>query len=785
MEKISNMDAVDLRRRDDMSMPAGVPDLWHMQRMWWAVMGAVIAFATAVHLLDRVLYRQRIYAANRKLPTPAKPKVFLFCWAATVTAIAREISYASLSPLTLRKITIRSPPLGRAIVIAAHFVVLVVFCFWKFSPDDAEQYEALGWRAGFLTMAQLPLLFLLAGKNNLIGYLTGSSYEKLNWLHRWAARCLLITATIHMGYEFSLDISEDGSISSQVKTDPTTKKGLAAWAILAWIVFSSVAPIRGWNYEFFVLQHLVSYVAFIVMVLVHTPASDHSWVWISIGLYAFDRLSRVAVTLYNNLSIFHPQQRKNGQASSFWACKAEFTALSGSATRITIADPPITWKAGQHMFLSCNSIVPLQSHPFTIASLPQDGKMEFIVRSHRGGTKRIFKHAEKSRGLPTTTVDIRSTQAENVAVEGPYGYIRPLRQFDSVVFFAGSTGATFIVPLMRDIISAWKESHDKTSNNNKSKKRLGFFATPVGAVTRHIRFIWVIKSKDRLDWFSHHLNSAVKDVQALQSEAGMAVDLEISIYITCDDTLTSENKRSEKAVISTNNPPASAHGRIEQFPSQRSSADAEFASDDEKADLKAGQKYQAEHKETVTSRELADDADSLASYSVRGQSRGEASGTCGPNGTCCCTNTIDDEDAITSTSATGENKICTCNCSAPRPTSSFLESRPPLRANSISGTSSDEKDLQSPQQPLASASPSPISQTLHPTITLLSGRPSPKNIIRKTLEQALGESGVVACGPAGLIDDVRNSVAALSDERAVHKGSGAQGVWFRGEEFAF
>lgn len=74
---------------------------------------------------------------------------------------------------------------------------------------------------------------------------------------------------------------------------------------------------------------------------------------------------------------------------------------------------------------------------------------------------------------------------------------------------------------------------------------------------------------------------------------------------------------------------------------------------------------------------------------------------------------------------------------------------------------------------------------LHPSIIVLSGRPNSRNIIRKTLEQALGESAVVVCGPQGMVDDVRRSVAGLSDERAVHKGTGAQGIYLHTEAFGY
>ena len=43
----------------DMSMGNGVPGLFYLQKMYWAVVGSAIAAATVVHVLDRFLARQR------------------------------------------------------------------------------------------------------------------------------------------------------------------------------------------------------------------------------------------------------------------------------------------------------------------------------------------------------------------------------------------------------------------------------------------------------------------------------------------------------------------------------------------------------------------------------------------------------------------------------------------------------------------------------------------------------------------------------------------------------
>lgn len=63
------------------------------------------------------------------------------------------------------------------------------------------------------------------------------------------------------------------------------------------------------------------------------------------------------------------------------------------------------------------------------------------------------------------------------------------------------------------------------------------------------------------------------------------------------------------------------------------------------------------------------------------------------------------------------------------------------------------------------------------------GRPSLASIVREPVEASAGETSVVVCGAKSLTSTVRNFVATLSDERAVHKGTGAQGIHLHVEEF--
>ncbi|THX53792.1 hypothetical protein D6D06_05892 [Aureobasidium pullulans] len=708
----------------NMSMGNGIPSLFTFERMYWAVVGAAVAAFTLVNLYSWFLYQQRLRSTSM---TPAKPKAFPFRAMATCTAVVREVANASLPVFAIKSLRISSPTLGRASIVGANIVVLLVMCFYKLDVSDQWSFENIGYRTGFVTLCQLPLLFLLAGKRNIIAALIGSSYERINWLHRWASRCFLLTATIHMGYWFA-DWAPYDYIGTKVRTDPITKHGVIAWSILVWITVSSMTPIRGWSYEFFVAQHIVSFAVFIGFIYLHIPVEVKHWVWICVGLFFFDRVVRCFFYLYNNLSILHPAQRKDGTMGKLWALNAELTALPNNTTRVTINNPPISWRPGQHVFLSAHSLAPMQAHPFTISSLPSDGKMEFLIQSQKGGTQKFYRHAERiGMSLPQTNGDLTRGSFTSVAIEGPYGRIRPLQQFDSVVLLAGSSGATYTMPLLRDLVHSWKAM----SGQSKSQREK--------PVTRHVRYVWIVKSGPQLSWFSTQLGQVMEDVARLQNE-GHDVSVDISAYITCDDTFTTEQKTLLDAWRSYSTSSSAKHGSVTEV---LNSVDDEKYND-----------YKSEKK--FVSKDEKIEVQELDRYSLSEKAEPTSKQSCGPNGTCCCTATIEDEDDDEAI-----RPACTCNCGAG-----------PSRTESSASSNLNEKPK--PKQPF-----------LHPAISVFSGRPACRNVIRKTLEQAYGESAVVVCGPQGLVDDVRTSVVSLSDERAVHKGTGAQGIWLHAEAFGY
>jgi ferric-chelate reductase len=121
----------------------------------------------------------------------------------TTNRLGRILEYSQFSPIRHSNL-MKLPPLGIVLLLLIYLAFVLALEFVKQDILGDQHRKAIGVRAGWLTISQLPLLILLSGKVNIIGLITGVGYERLNIIHRWVARMMLLTATLHMGYQQAL-----------------------------------------------------------------------------------------------------------------------------------------------------------------------------------------------------------------------------------------------------------------------------------------------------------------------------------------------------------------------------------------------------------------------------------------------------------------------------------------------------------------------------------------------------------------------------------------------------
>jgi hypothetical protein len=352
---------------------------------------------------------------------------------------------------------------------------------------------------------------LLAGKNNLIGLISGVSYERLNVIHRWVARVLFFLVTLHVIFlHLAWNAYDLGPL--EYSTDSCIPTGWAVYAILIWMNISTVAPIRNFSYEFFVVQHIITFFGFIIAVMMHLPSTalySRVYIYIPIGLYLVDRIVRSTRFAWNNSRPAY----------------ATLTPMEGGVTKICIQSKTVKrWSPGSHIFLSIPRFGPGQSHPATIASVPtsHNGELVFILKSHKGFTSRLLSKATDS-STPLLDKESNVTQQQSAPpptqetylalLDGPYGSSHnDFAAFDTVVLVAGSTGATFTLPILLDIASRVKDGR----------------LLPV----KRLVFLWIVKNTSWTTWISNELTAASDAL------AAAGIEVVIRIHVTCDVNFT-------------------------------------------------------------------------------------------------------------------------------------------------------------------------------------------------------------------------------------------------------
>ncbi len=378
------------------------------------------------------------------LSHPTRPRNFASQAYATALAIFREIAYPQVVRFTRPGwVWLSPPPLGPSLVIFTYWIIITLFLTTGSIAHDAYYWERLGFRAAWVSVTQVPFIFLLAGKVNIASFFLGSSYVDVNWLHRWVSRTLFVTVTIHGSFFLSEWVRAD-FVRIELEMMPMVKYGLGLWAVLAWITISSLIPLRRLCYEFFVLQHIVSAGLFLWLLHIHVPAYASYNVWMAVAFALSGRVYRFSILLCQNIAF---RKRTLGLiAGKRLGHIAETQALAGETTLLTIHDVGFAWKAGQHVLLWCPALGPLESHPFTIANIPGDhrvyglNKVQLIIRARSGFTRKLLRRAASSATV-------------TAFLTGPFGSLPTWNTYETLVLISASTGASFTLPILETVLN--------------------------------------------------------------------------------------------------------------------------------------------------------------------------------------------------------------------------------------------------------------------------------------------------------------------------------------------
>ncbi|PHH81427.1 hypothetical protein CDD82_817 [Ophiocordyceps australis] len=349
------------------------------------------------------------------------------------------------------------PSVGHATIIVLWYIANMVLAFTNLANSIFPMLSNVGSRAAWLAMVNMVITVGLSIKRTPLATMIGISCRGLNIFHRAAGIATIINITIHaLCYAvFYSNSSESGKL-----TEPKTIAGWVGGLCLLLVAISGIL-MRKVSYEIFYYLHATFWVIGIFCIGAHQPQFAHRVILLTViafFIWLVDRLVRwyrLIRSVRDNVAEVIP--RANGDVT------------------VRVARHSRYFRGGQHCNLWIPSIRSAETHPFTVVST---SPFELVISPKDGFTKDL---AEFARATPGAVV--------NAAIEGPYGQVPNLVDYDTITLIAGGSGGSFIFGLAHRI--RWGLMWNDRS--------------------RSITFTWVIPQRNYLISFGKQLEQMRND----------------------------------------------------------------------------------------------------------------------------------------------------------------------------------------------------------------------------------------------------------------------------------
>lgn len=449
---------------------------------------------------------------------------------------------------------------GRCSVLVAYTAIIVALLLSVDAPVLTFHFtDDVGFRAAWTTISQVPLVYLLSMKRGPLSYLTGLSYNRVNYLHRLVGRTIFLSATVHMGIMMS-SISITDIIQGKDSGMQVVRYGIATYSLLTWIALSSVLSVREKWYRLFFLNHWISTIAFLGMALNHVPRYARSPFYVSFAFVLLDKCLVTCSYLWNNISLTpvrsrNPSTYRRGEdlaagtethvlsmghaVKMSWTPGLEIGEKEGrkeSTTIIRLTNVPFKWRPGQHVRMLIPKLGMVEVHPFTPATSAnvtesrqsgdqteehgllskeegsEGNDMTLMIKAHRRLTKRLANYYDNWRSLPCPNSTIPSSSLA-AFLDGPYGNPPEWEEYENMVMIGTSSGVSLVLAI--------QDYLEQLCAKNQTRLR-----------TRRIRFVWAVRH------IEPHFEVAVIDLLARNSIAlrDSGVDVTAEFYVTCSES---------------------------------------------------------------------------------------------------------------------------------------------------------------------------------------------------------------------------------------------------------
>lgn len=374
-----------------------------------------------------------------------------------------------------------------AIDPVTHLCILLILLLIPFYHHYSLSHHATVYikRLGRLSYILLTLNLILNLRPNWLLY-RDYTYTDFIPLHKWLSRIIVLIGSVH-GILFFVwwAITPEKSIITQLKKVKNFV-GLIIFIETGLLIIFSLGPVRRMNYNLFFVMHNIFTLSLIFLTAIHArPGVGIPYLVINVAILAVQMISKIVFARSTDLLEKYTDYRNTNLV----------------AVQLPRAALPETFEAGCHIRISpYRRINPLYwlfpSHPFTVASIPSDSKVDLIIAENKH--PRSFK---LELGARYTVVSIYNPAIPKSCLESA----------TRVSIVCGGSGISFGLPLYR----YFKEVH------------------PVD----HLQFIWLTRDRYQLKVLENLLRDSPFDGSA-----------DFNIFITRgSDSLEQEQAEQEDA----------------------------------------------------------------------------------------------------------------------------------------------------------------------------------------------------------------------------------------------
>lgn len=220
-----------------------------------------------------------------------------------------------------------------------------------YASTEQEILSFIGNRTGALSLMNLALSVLYAGRNSFLISLTSWTHSTFLLLHRWVAVIATLQACIHSAIYLRLYLLS-GTHATEAKLDYWVW-GIVATLGMTFLLPTSALPLRQRFYELFLVWHvIVAFFAILgcylhIFLRFEKQWGYELWMYIAFAFWGFDRLARLA------------RLARNG------VCKANVTVIDDDYVRLDI--PGVTGEGQAYLYFPTLTWRVWENHPFSIA----------------------------------------------------------------------------------------------------------------------------------------------------------------------------------------------------------------------------------------------------------------------------------------------------------------------------------------------------------------------------------------------------------------------------------